>query len=80
MLRNRDKLLLNSKRNKKNLNEPLLRKRRRSPKRRRRLDQLVVMYWMLRLMMKNPTTSLASVQSKNLSWMRMQTVTLKKRR
>ena len=78
--KNRDKLLLNSRRSRKNSREPLLRKKRRSPRRRRRLDLLVVMFSMLRLMMINHTTFLASVPSKNLSWMRMQIVTLKKKR
>ena len=70
ILKNKDRLLLISRRNKKNWKERLRRKRRRSPRRRRRLDPLVVMswIWMLMMVLLRSTNLLVSELSKNPKW------------
>jgi hypothetical protein len=74
--KNKGKLLLISKRNKKNLKLTLeQRKRRRSLKRRRRVESQVVMSLMLMLMITIQLTStLASTLLKNLTWIKKKIV------
>lgn len=74
--KNKGKLLLISKRNKKNLKLRLvLRKRRRSLKRRKRVESQVVMFLMLTLMTTTQLTiTLASTLLKNLTWIKKKIV------
>jgi len=82
-LKNKDKLLSSSKRNRKILRLPMdQRKRRRSQRKRRRLEPPVVMHLMLISMMVKPSiNTLASILSKNLTWMKNSTaIDMKKKK
>lgn len=82
-LKNKDKLLSSSKRNRKILRLPMdQRKRRRSLRKRRRLEPPVVMHLMLISMMVKPSiNTLASILSKNLTWMKNSTaIDMKKKK
>ena len=80
--RNKDRLLLNSKRNKRNSKLPTApRKRRRSPRRRRSLDPQVETFLTLTLLrITVKSIRLVSMLSRSLTWTRKTIVTITRKK